>query len=141
MSLEKILAIGGKPGLYRLVTQTRTGLVAESLADGKKLSVGISNNVSVLSEIAIYTLEEELPLRTVFEKIQEKEAGKKTSVDHKAGKLALEEYFFEILPNYDEDRVYASDIKKVIRWYNLLLDNGITDFSDPESGDTDSEEA
>lgn len=141
MSLEKILAIGGKPGLYRLVTQTRTGLVAESLADGKKLSVGISNNVSVLSEIAIYTLEEELPLRTVFEKIQEKEAGKKTSVDHKAGKLALEEYFFEILPNYDEDRVYASDIKKVIRWYNLLLDNGITDFSDPESGESDSEEA
>ena len=87
MSLEKILAIGGKPGLYRLVTQTRTGLVAESLADGKKLSVGISNNVSVLSEIAIYTLEEELPLRAVFEKIQQKEAGKKTSVDHKSGKF------------------------------------------------------
>ena len=141
MSLEKILAIGGKPGLYRLVTQTRTGLVAESLADGKKLSVGISNNVSVLSEIAIYTLEEELPLRAVFEKIQQKEAGKKTSVDHKSGKLALEEYFFEVLPNYDEDRVYASDIKKVIRWYNLLLDNGITDFSDPGSGESGSEEA
>lgn len=141
MSLEKILAIAGKPGLYRLVTQTRTGLVAESLADGKKLSVGISNNVSVLSEIAIYTLEEELPLRAVFEKIQQKEEGKKTSVDPKAGKLALEEYFFEVLPNYDEDRVYASDIKKVIQWYNLLLDNGITDFSDPGSGKPDAEEA
>jgi hypothetical protein len=140
MSLEKILAIGGKPGLYRLVAQTRTGLVAESLADGKKLSVGISNNVSVLTEIAIYTLEEELPLRTVFEKIQQKEGGKRTPVDHKAGKLALEEYFFEVLPNYDEDRVYASDIKKVIQWYNLLLDNGITDFSDPGSEEAGADE-
>ena len=141
MSLDKILAIGGRPGLYRLVTQTRSGLIAESLADGKKLSVSISNNVSVLSEIAIYTLEEELPLREVFEKIQQKEQGQKTSVNHKAGKLALEEYFFEVLPNYDEDRVYPSDIKKVIRWYNLLLDNGVTDFSDPESGKAEAEEA
>jgi hypothetical protein len=138
MSLDKILAIGGRPGLYRLVTQTRSGLIAESLADGKKLSVGISNNVSV---IAIYTLEEELPLRAVFEKIQQKEEGKKTSVSHKDGKLALEEYFFEVLPDYDEDRVYASDIKKVVQWYNLLLDNGITDFSDPESEKPDAEEA
>jgi hypothetical protein len=141
MSLDKILAIGGRPGLYRLVTQTRSGLIAESLADGKKLSVGISNNVSVLSEIAIYTLEEELPLRAVFEKIQQKEEGKKTSVNHKAGKLALEEYFFEVLPNYDEDRVYASDIKKVIQWYNLLLDNGITDFSDPDPAPEEAQEA
>lgn len=141
MSLDKILAIGGRPGLYRLVTQTRSGLIAESLADGKKLSVSISNNVSVLSEIAIYTLEEELPLREVFEKIHQKEEGQKTSVNHKAGKLALEEYFFEVLPNYDEDRVYPSDIKKVIRWYNLLLDNGVTDFSDPESGKAEAEEA
>ena len=141
MSLEKILAIGGKPGLYRLVTQTRTGLVAESLAVGKILSVGISNNVSVLSEIAIYTLEEELPLRAVFEKIQQKEGGQRTPVDHKAGKLALEEYFFEVLPNYDEDRVYASDIKKVIQWYNLLQEKGITDFSDPGSEETGAEKA
>lgn len=115
--------------------------MAESLTDGKKLSFGISNNVSVLSEIAIYTLEEELPLRAVFEKIQQKEDGNNTSVNHKAGKLDLEEYFFEVLPNYDEDRVYASDIKKVIQWYNILLDNGITDFSDPGSGEADSEEA
>ena len=141
MSLDKILAIGGRPGLYRLVTQTRSGLIAESLVDGKKVSVGISNNVSVLSEIAIYTLEEELPLRAVFEKIQQKEDGKKTSVGPKAGKLALEEYFFEVLPNYDEDRVYPSDIKKVIQWYNLLLDKDITDFSDPEAGKEDAEQA
>ncbi|MDC6352544.1 DUF5606 domain-containing protein [Zeaxanthinibacter sp. PT1] len=132
MSLEKILSIGGRPGLYKLLTQTRTGFVAESLQDGKKITVGMTNNVSVLSEIAIYTLEEELPLRAVFQKIKEKENGEKTSVKHKDDKIKLEEYFFEVLPNYDEDRVYASDIKKVIQWYNLLHDNGITDFSEPE---------
>lgn len=131
MSLEKILAIGGKPGLFKLLTQTRTGFVAESLLDGKRLSVGMSNNVSVLSEIAIYTLTEELPLREVFAKIKEKEQGGKTAVSHKDDKLKLEEYFFELLPDYDEERVYASDIKKVIQWYNLLHDHGINEFSKP----------
>ncbi|WP_422081199.1 DUF5606 domain-containing protein [Ulvibacterium sp.] len=139
MSLDKILSIGGKPGLYRLLTQTRTGFVAESLLDKKRVSVGAHNNVSVLSEIAIYTLEEELPLREVFQKIQIKEKGGKTSVAHKAEKIVLEEYFFEVLPNYDEDRVYASDIKKVIQWYNLLHDNGITDFSDDEEDSSEEE--
>lgn len=129
MSLDKILSIGGKPGLYKLLTQTRTGFVAESLLDGKKITVGFKNNVSVLSEIAIYTLEEEVPLREVFQNIQKKEDGGKTSVGHKDDKLKLEEYFFEILPNYDEDRVYMSDIKKVVQWYNILHEQGITDFA------------
>ena len=110
----------------------RTGFVAESLIDGKKVTVGFKNNVSVLSEIAIYTLDEEIPLIEVFRKIQEKENGEKTSIKHKAEKIELEEYFFGVLPNYDEDRVYASDIKKVIQWYNLLHDQGITDFSTAE---------
>ena len=129
MSLDKILSIGGKPGLYKLLTQTRSGFVAESLLDGKKITVGFKNNVSVLSEIAIYTLEEEVPLREVFQNIQKKEDGGKTSVGHKDDKLKLEEYFFEILPNYDEDRVYMSDIKKVVQWYNILHEQGITDFA------------
>ena len=132
MSLEKIMSIGGRPGLFRLVTQTRTGFVAESLLDGKKISVGMTGNVSLLTEIAIYTLEEELPLRSVFGKIQEMESGGKTRISHKAGKLDLEAYFFEVLPKYDEDRVYPSDIRKVIQWYNLLVDAGLTDFTDPE---------
>jgi hypothetical protein len=140
MSLEKILSIGGKPGLYKLVTQTRTGFVAESLLDGKKITVSIRSNVSVLSEIAIYTLDEELPLREVFQKIQLKEKGGKTSIPHKSEKIKLEEYFFEVLPNYDEDRVYASDIKKVIQWYNLLQEHGITDFSEDNEDDASEEE-
>lgn len=135
MSLEKILSISGKPGLYKLLTQTRTGFVAESMLDGKKITVGMRSNVSVLSEIAIYTLEEELPLREVFQKIKDKENGAKTSVGHKEDKLKLEEYFFEVLPNYDEDRVYVSDIKKIIQWYNLLVGQGITDFSKTDDED------
>ncbi len=130
MGLDKILSIAGKPGLFKLLTQTRSGFVAESLIDNKRVSVGLRSNVSVLSEIAIYTLDEELPLREVFVKIQEKENGGKTSIGHKEEKIKLEEYFFEVLPNYDEDRVYSSDIKKVIQWYNLLHDNGIVDFSE-----------
>ncbi|MUH36653.1 hypothetical protein D9O36_12440 [Zobellia amurskyensis] len=139
MSLDKILSIGGKPGLYKLVTQTRTGFVAESLIDQKRITVGMRSNVSILSEIAIYTLDEELPLRDVFLKIQVKEKGGKTAVAHKAEKIKLEEYFFEILPNYDEDRVYASDIKKVIQWYNILHENNITDFSGDKDGASEEE--
>jgi hypothetical protein len=139
MSLDKILSIGGKPGLFKLVTQTRTGFVAESLLDGKRITVGMTSNVSVLSEIAIFTLEEELPLVTVFKKIQEKENGGKTSVGHKEDKLKLEEYFFEVIPDYDEDRVYPSDIKKVIQWYNLLHQHGITDFTVEEQAEADTD--
>ena len=133
MGLEKILSISGKPGLYELKAQTRSGFVAESLIDGKKLSVGLKNNVSLLSEIAIYTLTEEVPLKEVLNKIKEKENGGKPEVSPKDPKIKLEEYFFEILPDYDEDRVYASDIKKVIQWYNLLHDKGITDFETEEA--------
>ncbi|MFD2101120.1 DUF5606 domain-containing protein [Flagellimonas iocasae] len=135
MALDKILSIGGKPGLFKLLTQTRSGFVGESLLDGKRVTVGMRSNVSVLSEIAIYTLEEEVPLREVFQKIKEKEDGKKTGISHKAEKIELEEYFFEILPNYDEDRVYASDIKKIVQWYNILIDNNISDFVTEEDAE------
>jgi hypothetical protein len=140
MGLEKILSVAGKPGLYKLITQTRTGFVAESLLDGKRITVSLRSNVSVLSEIAIYTLEEEVPLREVFQKIQTKENGAKTSISHKDEKIKLEEYFFEVLPNYDEDRVYVSDIKKVIQWYNILTDSNIADFSSEKEETSDASE-
>lgn len=130
MSLDKVLSIAGKPGLYKLIAQTRGGFVAESLIDKKRLSVSVQQNVSVLSEIAIYTLTEEVPLKDVFENIKKKENGKQTSIKPKDSKDKLEEYFFEVLPDYDEDRVYASDIKKVIQWYNLLQEHNM--LSDTE---------
>ncbi|MBO6607182.1 DUF5606 domain-containing protein [Psychroserpens sp.] len=132
MSLDKILSISGKPGLFQIVAQTRNGFVAESLIDKKKVAVNIHNNISVLSEIAVYTLSEELPLREVFLKIKEKENGQATSISHKDSKDTLEEYFFKVLPDYDEDRVYASDIKKIVQWYNLLQKHDLLSTLDEE---------
>ncbi|UJH92190.1 DUF5606 domain-containing protein [Antarcticibacterium sp. 1MA-6-2] len=139
MGLEKILSISGKPGLYELTAQTRGGFVAKSITEGKKISVSVRNNVSLLSEIAVYTYSEEVPLGTIFQKIYEKEDGGQ-AIDHKASKKELENYFAEVLPDYDVDRVYQSDIKKIIQWYNLLVSNGFTDFS-KESDKESTEEA
>ncbi|MFH4966155.1 DUF5606 domain-containing protein [Gaetbulibacter sp. M235] len=140
MSLEKIIAIAGKPGLFKLVAQTRAGFIAESLIDGKRLSVNVQQNVSVLSEIAIYTLTEEVPLKQVFLNIKQKENGQQTSVSTKDSKDKLEEYFFDILPDYDEDRVYASDIKKVIQWYNLLQSHKLLDLLETDIENKSDEE-
>ena len=138
MSLEKILTISGKPGLYQLQNQTRSGFLASSLIDGKKITVSARQNVSILSEIAVYTLTEELPLSEVFTKIYKKENGGE-AISHKSTRDELEEYFFEVLPDYDEDRVYTSDIKKIVQWYNLLTKNGITEYKS-ESSEAVSEE-
>lgn len=119
MSLDKIISITGKPGLYDLKTQTKNGFLAESLIDGRRTNISAQHNVSLLSEIAIYTLTTEVPLYEVFIKIYDKENGKET-ISHKAPKIELEEFFFSILPDYDEERVYTSDIKKVVQWYNIL---------------------
>ena len=139
MELDKILAISKKPGLYKLITQSRGGFIAESLLDQKRISVSITSNVSLLSEIAIYTLAEELPLKEVFLKVFEKENGGQASTSPKASKDDLEAYFFSVLPDYDEDRVYPSDIKKIINWYNLLHQHKLLDFK-TEASTTEEEE-
>jgi hypothetical protein len=140
MTLDKILSISGKPGLYKIVTQTRSGFVVESLLDQKKVSVNIHSNISVLSEIAVYTLTEELPLREVLKKVRAKEDSKQTSISHKDSKDKLEEFFFEVLPDYDEDRVYASDIKKIVQWYNLLQKHDMLGALDEDKTDSKDEE-
>lgn len=139
MELDKVLSITGKPGLYELKAQTRGGFVAESMLDGKKISVNLRHNVSLLSEIAIYTYSEEVPLREIFNKIKEKENGGE-AISHKESKQKLEAYFGEILPDYDVDRVYISDIKKILQWYNLLVSKGITDFGESSPNKSDEEE-
>jgi hypothetical protein len=130
MSLEKILAISKKPGLYKLINPSRGGYVVQSMIDNKKRFVKMDRSLSLLSEISIYTLEEEVPLLEVFKKIFTKEQGKVTTVSSKAPKDELESYFFSVLPDFDEDRVYSSDIKKILAWYNLLLKDGF-DFKQP----------
>jgi len=124
MSIEKILAISGKPGLYELKLQTRTGFVAESLTDGKKITVGLRSNVSLLSEISVYTYNGEVRLAEVFRAIAEKEDNG-PALSHKEDNAALTTYFREVLPEFDEDRVYASDIKKILNWYNMLQPKGL----------------
>lgn len=123
MSLQKILAISGKPGLFELKLQTRTGFVAESLLDGKKITVGMRSNVSLLSEIAVYTYNEEVKLAEVFKAIATKE-NEGASISHKEDNTVLLSYFREVMPEFDEDRVYPSDIKKIINWYNMLQPKG-----------------
>lgn len=124
MNLEKILAISGKPGLYALKVQTRTGFVAESFIDGKKITVGLRSNVSLLSEISMFTNSEEKPLADVMRAIAEKE-NEGMAISHKESNENLIAYFKEILPDYDQDRVYPSDIKKVLNWYNILQAKGL----------------
>ncbi|WP_177764621.1 DUF5606 domain-containing protein [Flavobacterium sp. I3-2] len=119
MSVEKVLAISGKPGLYELKIQTRSGFIAESLVDGKKLTVGLRSNVSLLSEISIYTQTGEIKLFEIFGKIARKESNG-PAISHKATDPELVAYFSEIVPDYDADRVYVSDIKKVFSWYNMM---------------------
>ena len=123
MSFQKILAISGKPGLYELKVQTRSGFVAEALLDGKKITVGLRSNVSLLSEIAVFTYNEEVKLIDIFKSIATKENGEAT-ISHKETDDKLKSYFREILPEYDEDRVYTSDIKKIFNWYNILQPKG-----------------
>jgi hypothetical protein len=124
MSIQKILAISGKPGLYELKVQTRTGFVAESLLDGKRITVSMRSNVSLLSEIAVYTYSEEVRLAEVFKAIATKE-NNGLAISHKEDDAKLKDYFREILPEFDEDRVYTSDIKKIFNWYNLLQPKGL----------------
>ena len=130
MNLEKILSISGKPGLYALKVQTRTGFIAESLLDGKKITVGLKVNVSLLSEISIYTFNEEKPLTEVMRNIAIKE-NEGPAISHKEDNAKLVAYFTEILPEYDSERVYPSDIKKVLNWYNILQSKGLVSKEAP----------
>jgi hypothetical protein len=124
MDLEGILTIGGKPGLYKLIAQSRGGIIVESLIDEKRFPISQTSNVSALKDIAIYTYGEEVPLEEVYEQIAKKENCEK-SVDHKSKPEELRSYLKEILPEYDEERVYNSDLKKLFQWYNILQENGL----------------
>ena len=131
MTLDKILAIAGKPGLFALKIQTRTGFVAESLIDGKKITVGLKSNVSLLSEISVYTYSEEKPLTEIMRSIAIKEDNG-PAISHKEDNSILIAYFLEVLPDYDQERVYPSDIKKIVNWYNMLQAKGLVSKEEPK---------
>lgn len=121
MSLEKIITIPGRPGLFKIETHTRTGVIAHELNSGKRVVTHPREQFSGLQDIQLYTLGGEVPLIDVFQKVFEYSKGQKCTVSPKAKADELEAFFFEVLEDYDEDRVYPSDIKKIIQWYNLLL--------------------
>ncbi len=131
MELSKILSIAGKPGLYKHIAQSKTGVVIESVVDGKKSSAFASEQISTLNDISIFTNDEDVKLEDVFKSMFEKEDGKK-AISPKSSANDIKAYFAEVLPDYDKDRVYISDIKKVIKWYNTLVENDILDFSAEE---------
>ncbi|AZJ31610.1 MULTISPECIES: DUF5606 family protein [Tenacibaculum] len=140
MEFNKIIAVTGKPGLYEILSQTKTGVIVKSIVDGKRFPITATHNVSLLENIAIYTYEEEVPLAQVFKNIADKEDGK-DAISHKESANKLTEYFGEVLPGFDEERVYASNIKKVIQWYNILA-KAEFDFSTlTEAEETTTEEA
>ena len=127
MEFNKIIAVTGKPGLYQVISQSKNAITAEAISDKKRLAINATQNVSLLENIAIYTYEEDLPLLDVFKAIAEKTEGK-AALSHKESGKKLEAFFIEAVPNYDEERVYTSNIKKVIQWYNLLVQVGF-DFT------------
>ena len=131
--LETILAISGKPGLYKLVSRGNNSLIVETLdAQKKRMPIFGADKVISLADIAMYTDEEEVPLRRVFKNIFDNEGGQKVTLDYKkASKDELAAFMAQALPNYDRDRVYPADMKKLAQWYNILVENGVTDFEEP----------
>jgi len=140
MEFSKILAISGKPGLYKMLSQTKAGFIVESLADGKRFPVFAHERVSSLEEISIFTTgEEDLPLKEVFRKISAKLEGK-AAPDGGSDSQALKKFFLEAIPEYDPERVYVSDMKKTLAWYNLLLEKEMLDLSEEETEEPEVEE-
>lgn len=137
--IKKILSIAGRPGLYKLVSQGKNMLIVESLATGKRTPAYAHDKVVSLGDISIYTTESDVPLAEVFETIKEKNDGKPVDVK-KMDDAEVRTYFAEILPDFDRDRVYTNDIRKVFAWYNDLIGAGVTEFKDKEIAEDEAAE-
>lgn len=127
--LKDILSISGQSGLFKVISKGSKNLIVESLLTGKRLPAHSTNKVISLDDIAIYTSNGEVPLRIVLKKIAEKEDSK-PCIDPKLSNDALKKYFLEVLPDYDQDRVYVSDIKKVLLWYTILQEKEMLNFEE-----------
>lgn len=141
MDLSKILSISGKPGLYKMVGESKNGLVVESFTDGKKIPAFAHERISSLKEISIYTESDDIPLWKVLKKLNEIQEGKPVENPKKASTNDLKALFEQVIPDYDKDTVYVSDMKKVFSWYNQLLEKDMLDFSEQEAEEKEMEEA
>lgn len=131
--LKTILSISGRPGLYKLVSQGKNMLIVEALATGKRTPAYAHDKVISLGDIAIYTMDEDMPLVNVFASIKAKNDGKQVDVKALGDDKNIRAYFKEVLPEFDEDRVYTNDIKKVFSWYNVLVAAGLDDFTEEQA--------
>ncbi len=131
MELKDILAISGQPGLYKFVAQAARGVIVESLLDGRRSSASANARVSTLSEISMFTEEEDIALADVFTNIYKYTDGKE-AISHKESNDKIVEAFAAVLPNYDRDRVHTSDMKKCFAWFNILVKAGFTSFELPQ---------
>lgn len=129
MSLKGILSISGQSGLFKILSEGKSSVIVESLLTGKRTTVYTNAKMSALEDIAIYTTGEDVPLKQVLKQIAEKE-NFQPAISAKSSPEEVKRYFSEILPDYDKDRVYFSDIKKVISWYNLLQEKGLLNFEE-----------
>jgi len=132
MDLSKIISITGKSGLFKVVASTKNGLIAESLSDGKKIPVFVGDRSSTLEDISMFTYTEDVPLKKVLLAIYEKENGGKC-IDPKESPANMKAYFETVLPNFDKERVFVSDIKKVFAWYNLLVEKDLIKKDEPSA--------
>lgn len=138
MNLSGIIAISGRPGLFKVIAQGKNNVIVESLVDRKRFPAYSSDRISALDDISIYTNEEEKPLKEIFKTIHEKENGGET-ISHKEADAKLVSYLLEVLPNYDQERVYVSDIKKIYQWYNLLHKAGELKVAEDKKEESNSE--
>lgn len=132
MDLSKILTISGKPGLYQVVSQAKMGVLVESIVDSKRIPAFSTDRISSLGEISIFTEEADVELKSVFQKIFEKENSQPIADLKKKSEKEIISYFASILPDYDKERVYVSDMKKVLSWYNMLVAKGLIDLNADE---------
>jgi hypothetical protein len=139
MDLTEILSIAGKPGLYKMISHTKTGMLVVSMDGQKRFPVFAHEKISSLEEISIFTETDDVPLKEVFKKIDELMEGE-LALSHKSSADELKDFFDDAVPDYDKERVYVSDIKKVIQWYNILHEYKMLDFTE-EVEDAGSEEA
>ena len=142
MNLAEIMSISGKPGLYKMISHTKTGMLVESMQDQKRFPVFAHEKISSLEEISIFTETDDIPLKEVFKKINGLLEGEK-ALSHKSPASELKDFFDDAVPDYDKERVYVSDIKKVIQWYNVLHEMELLDFTeedDDEVTEDDTEE-
>ena len=131
MELKDILAIAGQAGLFRYVAQSRTGVIVESLLDGKRMNAAANSRVSALTEISMFTEGEDISLAELFTRMYAHTEGKQ-ALSHKESNDRLKEFFGAVIPEYDRERVHVSDIKKAVAWFNLLVEAGFTEFKLPE---------